>query len=149
MSQTTELFKQKIQAAIDNQRFDDHEDDVRRRGGSCKGNERWVSGNMGAPEVSVTEAGEGFNLTLTATIEAPYAGSYKRKIFDRPVGCGYTEESKAVKGKYKWRLTKSFFGASHEDLGIHGASPSTDHDSTRMAGEGIREDIFARLDNLA
>lgn len=46
-----QFISDRISNTLTNKQFDDHEDEVKRRGGFCKGNERWVNGIMQSPTV--------------------------------------------------------------------------------------------------
>lgn len=115
--------------------FNDHEDEVVRRGMSCKGDERWIDGTVQSVEFphgeKITDDGR-----YSTTVRLKYAANYRRKIF-HGLGCEYDTENKDCTGEYELDLYLYIFGRGITDTKLLSSDPSEAHDSTRMCKEGL------------
>ncbi|KEP29387.1 hypothetical protein QNH25_08570 [Bacillus safensis] len=125
--------------------FDDHEDEVVRRGIRCKGNERWIDGTIQAVEFPHGEKFE--DGRYSTTVRLKYAANYRRKIF-HGYGCEYDTENLNCSGEYELDLFLSIFGRGITDKKLLSSDPSEAHDSTRMCKEGLEAAVINALNNI-
>lgn len=130
--------------------FSDHEDTVTRRNRLgvpyCNGNERWVDGQTGTSEITVSVENESdiFNVKVSCHVKLSYTAKYKRKIF-HGIGCEYDTEDLDCSGTLEFDAILTMGGGTIQNLSNVSPTPSGGHDSTRMCEEGIHEDVLNQL----
>ncbi|MHA4170087.1 hypothetical protein [Bacillus cereus] len=138
-----QYISDQISRALTNKDFHDHEDDVSRHGPRCKGNERWIDGNIGVPGVSGTLDG----MTYTGIIKFQYSAKYRSKHFPG-VLCEYKTDKKDCTGEIEAGIRLSLLGQAITSFNVLSSDPSTAHDSTRMCTEALQSTLLETIRNL-